>query len=151
MLKKLLRNFETEIFNFVLEKMDSVITFTRLTPFAFAPQRGSSHSAGLDLRSPTYIYIYPYSRQLILTDLQISMPPGCYARIASRSGLALNSSLDVVGGVVDRDFKGNIGVILANSSHNPYYVSRGDRIAQIIFEKCVEPDNCISFYNEYKY
>lgn len=119
------------------------ISFARLSPFAFAPIRSTSQSAGLDLRSPRYTCLLPFSRELIATDLQILIPAGCYGRIASRSGLALNSSIDVAGGVIDRDYMGNIGVILVNNSPKPYYVHRGDKIAQIIIERYVEPKDVV--------
>ena len=63
------------------------------------------------------------------------MPLGTYGRLASRSGLALNHSIDVVGGVIDPDYTGQIMVILANNSKVDYRVKPGDRIAQLIIEK----------------
>lgn len=119
------------------------IGFIRLTPFAFPPVRSTSESAGLDLKSPLYTCLLPYSRALVLTDLQIIIPSGCYGRLASRSGLSLNSYVDVAGGVIDSDYTGNIGVILVNSSCYPYYIYRGDKIAQLIIEKYVEPKEVI--------
>jgi len=66
---------------------------------------------------------------LIPTDLAVELPHNCYGRIASRSGLALNSFIEVAGGVVDRDYKGNVGVILYNHSDEDYTVEVGDRSA----------------------
>lgn len=143
MLKKILKRFiETNHINFVLESMEA-IGFVRLTPFALAPVRSTSQSAGLDLRSPGYTCLLPYSRELILTDLQIIIPSNCYGRLASRSGLSLNNCIDVAGGVIDRDYVGNVGVILVNNSRHTYYVYRGDKIAQLIIEKYVEPKTVI--------
>lgn len=119
------------------------IGYVRLTSFALAPVRSTSQSAGLDLRSPDQVCLLPHTRELILTDLQIIIPPNCYGRIASRSGLSLNNCIDVAGGVIDRDYTGNVGVILVNNSRETYYIYRGDKIAQLIIEKYVEPKNVI--------
>jgi len=76
---------------------------------------------------------------LISTDLQIQLPEGCYGRIALRSGLALQHHIDIVGGVIDQDYRGKLCVILFNHSDVPYAVSRGDRIAQLICERIYYP------------
>ena len=55
----------------------------------------------------------------------------------------LNSSIDVAGGVIDRDYMGNIRAIIVNTRPWPYYVHRGDKIAQIIIEKYVEPKDVV--------
>ena len=69
------------------------------------------------------------------TDLQIQLPEGCYGRIAPRSGMALEHHIDVGGGVIDQDYRGNLCVILFHHSDVPYSISRADRIAQLICEK----------------
>ena len=111
-----------------------------LSPFAFAPVRGSDGAAGIDLRATTTTTIAPGERAMIPTDLQIEFPEGCYGRIAERSGLALNYSISVGGGVIDPDYKGGICVILINNGERDFQVFRGYRIAQIICEKFVKPE-----------
>lgn len=54
------------------------------------------------------------------TDLSIAIPPGTYARIAPRSGLAVNHFIDTGAGVVDEDYRGNIGVVLFNHSDKDF-------------------------------
>ena len=71
----------------------------------------------------------------IRTDLQIQLPEGCYGRRAPRSGLVLQHHIDIGGGVIDADYRGNVGVVLYNHSDLPFTVSRGDRIAQLIREQ----------------
>jgi dUTP pyrophosphatase len=68
---------------------------------------------------------------MISTGLQIQLPEGCYGQIAPRSGLAY-CHIGVGGGVIDEDYRGNIGVILYNHSNVPFKIVRGDRIAQLI-------------------
>ena len=48
------------------------------------------------------------------TDIQIALPSGCYGRVAPRSGLAAKHFIDVGAGVIDEDYRGNVGVVLFN-------------------------------------
>lgn len=79
-------------------------------------------------------------KALIQTDIQIEVPNGTYGRVAPRSGLTWKNSLDVGGGVIDQDYRGNLGVILFNHSDDDFEVKKGDRIAQLICERIVYPN-----------
>ena len=72
---------------------------------------------------------------MVKTDLSIACPPGTYARIAPRSGLAVKKGIDCGAGVVDADYRGNVGVVLFNFGTEDFVVEVGDRIAQLILEK----------------
>ena len=76
---------------------------------------------------------------MLFTHLQRQLPVGFYGRIAPRSGLALNYHIDIGGGVIDRDFRGNIGIIIYNHSDTLFIITRGDRIAQLKCEKISYP------------
>ena len=67
------------------------------------------------------------------------MPNGCYGRIAPRSGLTLKKFIDVGAGVVDEDYRGELGVILFNFGEEDFKINMGDKIAQLIFEKIKTP------------
>ena len=104
----------------------------KITPNAIMPKRGSPLSAGVDL-SAAYDAVVPAGgKALIKTDLAVATPTNCYARIAPRSGLALKKFIDVGAGVVDADYRGNVGVILFNHGPEDFPVARGDRIAQLL-------------------
>jgi len=77
---------------------------------------------------------------LVKTDIQVKVPEGTYGRVAPRSGLALKNKIDVGAGVIDRDYRGNVGVILFNLSDEDFQVSPGDRVAQLICEKIEYPE-----------
>lgn len=64
---------------------------------------------------------------------------GCYGRIAPRSGLAWKNHIDVGAGVIDEDYRGNIGVVLFNHSNEDFKVIKGDRIAQLICQRIEYP------------
>lgn len=59
-------------------------------------------------------------KKLIKTDLQVEIPQGCYGRVAPRSGLAHKNFIDVGAGVIDSDYRGNVGVILFNFSDDEF-------------------------------
>ncbi|XP_035909753.1 deoxyuridine 5'-triphosphate nucleotidohydrolase [Anopheles stephensi] len=117
-----------------------VLKFAKLSEHAFAPTKGSAKAAGYDLRS-AYDYTVPgRGKQLVMTDIQVQVPEGCYGRVAPRSGLAVKNFIDVGAGVVDEDYRGNVGVVLFNHAEADFEVKKGDRIAQFICEKIAYPD-----------
>lgn len=87
-----------------------------------------------------YDYIVPArGKELVKTDIQIEVPEGCYGRVAPRSGLAWKNGIDVGAGVIDQDYRGNVGVILFNFSDVAFEVKKGDRVAQLICERITYP------------
>nr|AWN09326.1 dUTPase [Orf virus]AWN09327.1 dUTPase [Orf virus] len=111
----------------------------RLSQNATIPTRGSPGAAGLDLCSAYDCVIPSHSSRVVFTDLLIKLPPGCYGRIAPRSGLAVKHFIDVGAGVIDEDYRGNVGVVLFNFGNSDFEVKKGDRIAQLICERISRP------------
>lgn len=107
----------------------------KLTEFATLPVRGSEHAAGFDLFAAADGHVPSRGKALIMTDISIQIPLGTYARVAPRSGLTWKNSIDTGAGVIDYDYRGNVGVILFNHGPNDFDVKRGDRIAQLILER----------------
>ena len=107
----------------------------KLTEFATIPKRGSEFAAGFDLSSAYDVEVPARGKALVKTDISIAIPPSTYARIAPRSGLAWKNFIDTGAGVIDYDYRGNVGVILFNHSDDVFQVKRGDRIAQLILER----------------
>ncbi|OQR69581.1 deoxyuridine 5'-triphosphate nucleotidohydrolase [Tropilaelaps mercedesae] len=116
------------------------IRFVKLTENATAPKRGSTNAAGYDLYSAYACTIPARGKHLVMTDIQISVPEGCYGRVAPRSGLAVKHSIGVGGGVIDFDYRGNVGVVLFNFGEEDFKVEKGDRIAQLICERIYYPE-----------
>ncbi|XP_013186309.2 deoxyuridine 5'-triphosphate nucleotidohydrolase [Amyelois transitella] len=116
------------------------LKFARITENAFTPRKGSEKAAGLDMKSAYDAVVPARGKALIKTDLQVELPPGCYGRVAPRSGLALKNSIDVGAGVIDEDYRGNIGIVLFNHSDEDFQVKKGDRIAQLICERIYYPE-----------
>ncbi|MBN3276240.1 DUT nucleotidohydrolase, partial [Polyodon spathula] len=87
-----------------------------------------------------YDYLVPPgSQSLVLTDIQIKVPPGCYARIAPHSGLAIKHGICIGAGVVDADYTGNVGILVQNTGTGPFEIRPGDRVAQIVCEVICYP------------
>ncbi|XP_052438456.1 deoxyuridine 5'-triphosphate nucleotidohydrolase, mitochondrial [Carassius gibelio] len=117
-----------------------VLKFAKLTENATTPSRGSSRAAGFDLYSAYDYTIGPMDKALVKTDIQIAVPHGYYGRVAPRSGLAVKHFIDVGAGVVDEDYRGNLGVVLFNFNKEPFEVKKGERIAQLICERICYPE-----------
>ncbi|CAF99850.1 unnamed protein product [Tetraodon nigroviridis] len=117
-----------------------VLRFAKLSEHATTPTRGSVKAAGFDLYSAYDYAIDPLDKAIVKTDIQIAVPHGCYGRVAPRSGLAAKYFIDVGAGVVDEDYRGNVGVVLFNFGKETFHVKKGDRVAQLVCEKICYPD-----------
>jgi dUTP pyrophosphatase len=108
------------------------------------PVYETEKSAGLDLRADIneVIVLEPLQRQLIHTGLCIALPDGYEANVRPRSGLALKHGITVLNtpGTIDADYRGEIGIVLANMSNKPYYINPGDRIAQLVINPVVQAE-----------
>ena len=111
------------------------LVFVKLSESATAPTKGSSGSAGYDLAAAHGAVIEAKCRMLIKTDLAVSVPDGTYGRVAPRSGSALKAGIDVLAGVIDADYRGNIGIVLINLGTSPFTIKSGDFVAQLILER----------------
>ena len=111
----------------------------KLSNNAALPKRSTEGAAGYDLCASQDCIIPAGGKGLVHTGLAISFPAGLYARIAPRSGLALKKFIDVGAGVVDHDYRGEVGVVLFNHGDQDFQVKMVDRIAQLILEKTDTP------------
>ena len=103
------------------------------------PEYATPQSAGMDLRANIEkpILLKSLDRALIPTGLHIALPEGYEAQIRPRSGLALKKGITCLNtpGTIDADYRGDVGVILVNLSHEDFVVQPGERIAQMIIGK----------------
>ena len=105
------------------------------------PTMGNSGDAGYDLKAAEPFVIEPGSRQLVPTGVKLALPAGYVALVHPRSGLAAKNGITVLNapGTVDAGYRGEIAVTLINHSTEPFSIARGDRIAQILFQKFESP------------
>ena len=112
------------------------LNVTKLVPHANLPARSTPGAAGYDLFSTDNYVVLPGRRVVVSTGITVQLPPGTYGRIAPRSGLAVKHGIDVLAGVIDPDYTGELKVVLYNSDPRQTYVIRPNyRIAQLILEK----------------
>ena len=137
---------------------DLKIKFIKISPNAQTPTQAKPGDAGYDLYAVESAIINPLARKLVGTGLVMEIPQGYYARIAPRSGLAINNGIDVLAGVCDSTYRGEVKVVLINldvlgwlrelftgsggafaalfGQTGAFRINAGDRIAQVILEKC---------------
>ncbi len=105
------------------------------------PARATPGSAGFDLRAAVSadLWLAPGARALVPTGLALAIPAGFEGQLRPRSGLALRHGilLPNAPGTIDSDYRGELQVILANLSDEPFCVRRGDRIAQLVIAPVV--------------
>ena len=107
---------------------------------AIVPTRGSDRSVGYDLYSSEDAMVpCQAGRALVGTGITVVLPPGVYGRVAPRSGLAVKHCLNVGAGVIDPDYTGEIKVVLFNHGEKDFEIKKGDRIAQLVLERCETP------------
>ena len=106
-----------------------------LNEYAKVPTRANLTDAGFDLYSIDELQIAPQSRQTVKTGVSLEMPDHFAGLIWPRSGLSVKSGIDVLAGVIDSGYRGEIMVCLYNTSKEVVEIKRGDRIAQIIFQE----------------
>ena len=113
-----------------------MIKVKKVHELAVLPKRNTPTDAGADLYAVEQADIPPLGRKTISTGICIQVPDGFYARIAPRSGLAAKHGIDVLAGVCDSSYRGDIKVVLHNTdSEDTFTVTYGDKIAQLIIEQ----------------
>lgn len=98
-----------------------------------APTRGTCYSAGYDLYSTLAMQVRAGVVNKIPLGISIATPAGTYGRIAARSGLAVKYGSQVLAGVIDADYRGEVVVIMTTLID--FEIREGDRIAQLVLEK----------------
>lgn len=103
------------------------------------PEYKTPDAAGVDLTANISepITLHSLERTLVPTGLYMEIPKGYEAQVRPRSGLALKKGITCLNspGTIDADYRGEIGVILANLSKEPFVINNGDRIAQLVIAK----------------
>lgn len=118
---------------------ERMIGFQKLCEEAVIPRRGSAGAVGYDISSVADEVIPPNKRAIIPTGIRLVIPAGHYIRVAPRSGLAAKKGISILAGVIDPDYTGEVKVILMNHGDEEFVIRSGDRIAQLVLERCSTP------------
>lgn len=103
-------------------------------PFPILPTRGSANAAGLDLYSRENLTLWPGKRHLFKTGVVLEIPKGHEGQVRPRSGLALKHGVTLLNapGTIDEDYTGEAMALLINHGDQPFQVTAGMRIAQVV-------------------
>jgi len=116
------------------------ILIKKTHPEATVPTQAAEGDAGYDLYSLEEVALAPLARAVVKTGVSLAIPVGFYGRVAPRSGLAVKKGLDVLAGVVDSGYRGDVGVVLINLSSEEIILEKKSKIAQLIIEQCHDAD-----------
>ena len=122
-----------------MSKAKIKVAIKRLNSNATYPVYQTEHAAGMDLAAciDEPVTLKPHERAIIPTGIAIALPPGFEAQIRGRSGLAAKHGIMPANGIgtIDADYRGEVGVILLNTSNKAFTVEPGMRIAQMVIAR----------------
>jgi dUTP pyrophosphatase len=111
-----------------------VLKFKKLNPEAKIPQYAHDVAAGMDLYSLEEKILEPNERYIFDTQVAAEIPQGHFISFRDKSGLAAKQGIQVLGGVLDENYRGSWMVILLNTGMEPYTIEKGDKITQAILQ-----------------
>ncbi len=126
------------------------VIIKKLSPDAVIPQYAHVGDSGMDLCSIEDVVIRPGSWSTVRTGLSVELPPGTEAQVRPRSGLAARHAITVLNtpGTIDQGYRGEVCVVLANLGNEPFAVTVGMRVAQMVicpvFRVDIEESNTLS-------
>ena len=125
--------------------MTEVVRFRRLetNPDLPLPSRATPHAAGYDIRTcEDEVTLQPGEIRLVDTGLVMELPEGIECQVRPRSGLALKHGLTLPNspGTIDPDYRGELRIIMQNTGAAPVTLSRGERVAQLVFARFAAPE-----------
>ena len=111
--------------------------FSRINEFPIKVYGGAEVISAGEAHEKIMIKLTPGSRALIPTGLFMAVPKGYEMQVRPRSGLALKEGLTVLNtpGTIDSDYRGEVGVIIINTSNEDRFIEDGERIAQLLLKK----------------
>lgn len=112
----------------------------RFNDGATLPTRGTTGAVGYDLACIEDFRLDIQSHILVPTGVGFQLPSGVYGRVAPRSGLTVKHGIHIGAGVIDPDYMGEVKVAMFNLGLKPVDFKKGERIAQLILERCEVPD-----------
>ena len=125
--------------------MSDLVCFRRLpsNPDLPLPARATKHAAGYDLRSGEEDFVLePREIRLVATGLIMELPEGLECQVRPRSGLALRHGITLPNspGTIDPDYRGELRIIMQNNGSEAVPIERGERIAQLVFNRFTTPE-----------
>ena len=109
----------------------------RLKAGATLPAYAHPGDTGLDLCAAVDLELPPGEVRIVPTGLAIELPPETEAQVRPRSGIAVKHAVTVLNtpGTIDEGYRGELGVILINHGRQPFHITAGMRIAQLVIAR----------------
>ncbi|NJL56878.1 dUTP diphosphatase [bacterium] len=125
-----------------INRVDKGIKINLLSDDAILPKYAHTGDSGMDLCATESLVLHPGERALLSTGISLELPVGLEAQVRSRSGLALNQGISVLNspGTIDSGYRGELKVILINHGSEPSEITKGMRIAQLVFATVTRVD-----------
>lgn len=122
-----------------------IVKFKKLKCDAIVPYRSREGDAALDVATSEDAVIKSRSTRLIHTGIAVEIEDGYCALVLPRSGNAVNHGITIINspGLIDSNYRGEIKIGLHNTSNEDFYVSQGDRIAQLLIQPVVDVDTLV--------
>lgn len=119
----------------------SQLRFKRLDPRARLPRRAHATDAGLDLHALEGGVVPAGERLIVGTGIAVELPAGCAGWVVPRSGLAARHGISIVNapGLIDAGYRGELRVVLLNTSSEDFRFEAGERIAQLVITRVEMP------------
>lgn len=115
-----------------------IVLIKKIHPDAKTPLYATDGSAGCDFYSIEEVTLAPGETKKIRTGVTLEIPQGYFMRMEGRSGFSAKGIIKA-GGVIDSDYRGEVHIILYNSTSKPFPITKGDRIAQGTFIQVLQP------------
>lgn len=118
------------------------VPYKKLNELAKAPTKtyDPNGNVGYDLYSTVDFVILPGDRAIIHTGIAMAIPKGYGGFLWPRSGNSVKYGSDVLAGVIDPSYRGEIGCVLLNTSHDPWVIKVGDRVCQMVIQEYEDVD-----------
>lgn len=127
-----------------MKKVELLITVDKGCEDIELPEYKSTGASGMDVRAAveSTVILRPGEIKLIPTGLKMAIRDGYEIQVRPRSGLALKYGITVTNspGTIDADYRGPVGIILANTSNEDFEINRGDRIAQLVIQEVTQAE-----------
>ncbi len=111
------------------------IKVKKIHPDAIIPKYAHPGDAGMDLHSAEEYLLKPFEKIIVKTGIQMEIPSGYFGSVRDRSGMAAKFGIHTLAGVIDSEYRGEIGVVLVNLGKDEFKINKGDRIAQIVIQE----------------
>jgi dUTP pyrophosphatase len=129
------------VYNYILDTIYGFIDYYTkfkvviLNKDAKKPIKADYGCAGYDVFSSEHVVVKQGERKLVPIGIKCEIPRNYYLRVAPRSGLSL-IGIDIGAGVIDSSYRGELKVLVINNGIEDFYITPGNKIAQLILERC---------------